>query len=74
MPTFVFLRNKIKIDTLKGSNPAALEEKIKQWYSEEEGEEEEPAVKGHVSRVISHPQRHAKLYRIKCHVKAKVSY
>ena len=53
MPTFVFYRNKTKIDSLRGADQNALEEKVKKWYSEgADGEEsEECAVKGHVSNI-----------------------
>lgn len=49
MPTFIFYRNKVKIDSLRGADPGALEEKIRKWYQEdeEEGEGDIP-VKGHV--------------------------
>ena len=53
MPTFIFYRNKTKLDSLRGADPNALEEKIKKWYGEGEGGEEEPVVKGHVSNLIS---------------------
>lgn len=49
MPTFIFYRNKTKVDTIRGADPALLEEKIKKWYTEEEGEEGDSVVKGHVS-------------------------
>jgi len=49
MPTFLFFKNKVKIDSLRGADPAALEEKIARWYGQEGEEEgEEVAVKGHV--------------------------
>lgn len=49
MPTFIFYKNKTKIDTLRGADPNALEEKIKQWKGEDsEGGEDEVTVKGHV--------------------------
>lgn len=48
MPTFLFFRNKTKIDTLRGADAGALEEKIKKWYGSGEDEEEESAVKGHM--------------------------
>jgi thioredoxin len=49
MPTFVFFRNKTKIDTLRGADPGVLEEKIRKWYgSDENEEEEETVVKGHM--------------------------
>jgi hypothetical protein len=48
MPTFVFLKNGTKLDTMKGADPNALEEKIKKWYGSGDEDEEEPAVKGYV--------------------------
>ena len=50
MPTFVFYRSKTKIDTLRGADQNALEEKVKKWYNEggEGDEAEECLVKGHV--------------------------
>lgn len=32
MPTFIFYRNKTKLDRIQGADPAALEAKIKQYY------------------------------------------
>ena len=46
MPTFLFFRNKTKIDKLQGADNKALEEKIVQHYGEEGGEGEESGVKG----------------------------
>ena len=51
MPTFLFFRNKVKIDSLRGADPGALEEKIKKWYSSGDDDEEESAVKGYVSAI-----------------------
>ena len=54
MPTFNFYRNSVKIDSVRGADPAALEEKIKKWYGDADGDEEgaeEVPVKGHVSWV-----------------------
>lgn len=48
MPTFIFYRNKVKVDMMRGADSAALEEKIKKWYSEDEGEEGDSPVKGHM--------------------------
>ncbi|EFA06575.1 thioredoxin-like protein 1 [Tribolium castaneum] len=47
MPTFIFYRNKTKVDTLRGADPTALENKIQQYYGSEEGEEAD-AVAGHM--------------------------
>ncbi|BFZ14214.1 hypothetical protein BsWGS_17253 [Bradybaena similaris] len=48
MPTFIFYRNKTKLDTIRGADQALLEEKIKKWYTEEEGEEGDSVVRGHM--------------------------
>jgi thioredoxin len=48
MPTFVFFRNKTKIDTLRGADPGSLEEKIKKWYGSGDEAEDESLVKGHM--------------------------
>lgn len=47
MPTFIFYRNKTKVDTLRGADPTALENKIQQYYGGDDGDEAE-AVGGHV--------------------------
>ena len=49
MPTFLFFRNKTKIDSKRGADAAALEDKIKNWYGGEDDGAEEVGVKGHVS-------------------------
>lgn len=46
MPTFIFFRNKTKIDKIQGADNKALEEKIKQHYGEDGGDGEEAGVKG----------------------------
>ncbi|XP_023346225.1 thioredoxin-like protein 1 [Eurytemora carolleeae] len=46
MPTFIFFRNKTKIDRIQGADTNALEEKVKQHYGEEGAEEEDAGVKG----------------------------
>merc|ERR1719422_1086228 len=46
MPTFIFFRNKTKIDKIQGADNKALEEKIKQHYGEDGGENEDAGVKG----------------------------
>lgn len=49
MPTFIFYRNKTKVDRMQGANPSGLESKIQQLYgSGDAGEEEEDAVAGHM--------------------------
>jgi len=47
MPTFVFFRNKTKIDQMSGADTNALEEKVKQHIGEG-GEEEDSGVKGYM--------------------------
>ena len=49
MPTFIFFRNKIKIDSQRGADPNALEEKIKKWYGSGDDTSSDLGVKGHVS-------------------------
>jgi len=48
MPTFIFYRNKTKIDSFRGADPNVLEERIKKWYGEEDGGTGESVVKGHM--------------------------
>jgi hypothetical protein len=49
MPTFIFYRNKMKVDTMRGADPNALEEKIKQWKGgDEDSQDDDVIVKGHV--------------------------
>ncbi|XP_060536095.1 thioredoxin-like protein 1 [Cylas formicarius] len=47
MPTFIFYRNKTKIDRLQGADPTGLENKIQQYYGSEEGEDAE-GIAGHM--------------------------
>ncbi|KAG5878316.1 hypothetical protein JTB14_025366 [Gonioctena quinquepunctata] len=47
MPTFIFYRNKIKVDRLQGADVGGLESKIQQYYGSEETEDNE-AVAGHM--------------------------
>nr|CAD7458387.1 unnamed protein product [Timema tahoe] len=48
MPTFIFYRNKTKIDRIQGANHEALENKIQQYYGSEEEEDGDSAVHGHM--------------------------
>ncbi|XP_044744857.1 thioredoxin-like protein 1 [Coccinella septempunctata] len=41
MPTFIFYRNKAKVDRVQGADAAALENKIQQYYGSSESEETE---------------------------------
>ncbi|XP_030766301.1 thioredoxin-like protein 1 [Sitophilus oryzae] len=47
MPTFIFYRNRTKVDRLQGADPPGLEAKIQQYYGSEEGEDSE-GVAGHM--------------------------
>jgi len=46
MPTFIFFRNKTKIDRIQGADTNALEEKVKALIGEEGSESEDSGVKG----------------------------
>jgi len=48
MPTFLFFRNKTKIDTMRGADNGTLEEKIKKWYGSGDDGDDESLVKGHM--------------------------
>lgn len=48
MPTFMFFRNKTKIDTLRGADAGSLEEKIRKWYGSGDENEDETVVKGQI--------------------------
>nr|CAD7424280.1 unnamed protein product [Timema monikensis] len=48
MPTFIFYRNKTKIDRIQGANHEALESKIQQYYGSEEEDDGDSAVHGHM--------------------------
>lgn len=50
MPTFIFYKNKVKVDEMKGADAAALEEKIKKWMGDGEEGADEVTVKGHVCK------------------------
>ncbi|XP_072389125.1 thioredoxin-like protein 1 [Diabrotica undecimpunctata] len=47
MPTFIFYRNKTKVDRLQGADPTSLENKIQQYYGSDDSEEGE-SVAGHM--------------------------
>jgi len=47
MPTFIFYRNRTKIDRIQGADPSGLENKIRQYYGSGEGDETE-SVQGHM--------------------------
>lgn len=48
MPTFIFYRNKVKIERLQGADPQALERKVQEHYGAEEGDEAEGGLSGHL--------------------------
>ncbi|OXU18787.1 thioredoxin-like protein 1 [Nasonia vitripennis] len=48
MPTFIFYRNKIKLDSCQGADPAGLESKIKQFYGSGDADDSEGSVAGHM--------------------------
>ncbi|XP_067004870.1 thioredoxin-like protein 1 [Anabrus simplex] len=48
MPTFIFYRNKTKIDTVRGADATALETKIQQYYGSEDSEDGDGSVQGHM--------------------------
>ncbi|XP_011425198.2 thioredoxin-like protein 1 [Crassostrea angulata] len=48
MPTFIFYKNKVKVDEMKGADAAALEEKIKRLMGDGEEGADEVTVKGHM--------------------------
>jgi len=54
MPTFLFFRNKTKIDLLRGADAGSLEEKIRKWYGSGEENDDETVVKGQVSITSSY--------------------
>ncbi|KAB7499491.1 Thioredoxin-like protein 1 [Armadillidium nasatum] len=56
-PTFIFFRNKTKIDSIRGANMEALEAKIKQHYGDGESEDSEDCgVPGHLIIYIAFNQ------------------
>ena len=48
MPTFQFYKNRVKIDEVKGADPAALEKAI-QKHAGGDAADSDVGVKGHVS-------------------------
>ena len=52
MPTFIFIKNKVKIDELRGADGAALEAKIKKYVGDSSGDDN-VGVPGHVSLFLS---------------------
>ncbi|XP_045601804.1 thioredoxin-like protein 1 [Procambarus clarkii] len=51
-PTFIFYRNKTKLDSLQGADPETLEARIRQHYGDGEGEEvEDSGVPGHIDLI-----------------------
>lgn len=53
MPTFQFYKNKVKLDEVRGADPAALESKIKQHIGSETGDDD-VGVPGHVIIFFNH--------------------
>lgn len=47
MPTFIFYRNRTKVDRIQGADPTSLENKIQQYYGTDDTEEGE-SVAGHM--------------------------
>lgn len=50
MPTFIFYRNRTKLDSCQGADPAALESKIQHFYGTGDADDSEGSVAGHVRR------------------------
>lgn len=53
MPTFIFFRNKTKVDRIQGADTAALEAKVKQHLGDGDGDEglEDSGVKGYMDLI-----------------------
>ncbi|XP_028033460.1 thioredoxin-like protein 1 [Bombyx mandarina] len=52
MPTFIFYRNRTKIDRLEGGNTTVLENKVRQYYGSDVAEEDEDnTVAGHMDLI-----------------------
>ena len=54
MPTFQFYKNKMKIDEVRGADPAALEAKIKQHIGNDAADDD-VGVPGHVCQILIQP-------------------
>lgn len=48
MPTFIFYRNRTKLDLCQGADPAGLESRIQRYYGSGDGDSSEGSVAGHV--------------------------
>ncbi|XP_045785983.1 thioredoxin-like protein 1 [Maniola jurtina] len=48
MPTFIFYRNRTRIDRLQGADAASLESKVRQYYGTEESGDDDNTVAGHM--------------------------
>ncbi|XP_034841179.1 thioredoxin-like protein 1 [Maniola hyperantus] len=48
MPTFLFFRNRTRIDRLQGADAASLESKVRQYYGTEESGDDDNTVAGHM--------------------------
>ncbi|GFN95786.1 thioredoxin-like protein 1 [Plakobranchus ocellatus] len=48
MPTFILYRQRVKVDMMKGADATGLEEKIKKWYTDTDGDTGDSPVKGHM--------------------------
>ncbi|CAH2100279.1 unnamed protein product [Euphydryas editha] len=48
MPTFIFYRNRTRIDRLQGADVASLENKVRQYYGNEDAGDDDNTVAGHM--------------------------
>ncbi|XP_045456173.1 thioredoxin-like protein 1 [Melitaea cinxia] len=48
MPTFIFYRNRTRIDRLQGADVASLENKVRQYYGTEDAGDDDNTVAGHM--------------------------
>ncbi|XP_032511726.2 thioredoxin-like protein 1 [Danaus plexippus] len=48
MPTFIFYRNRARIDRLQGADPSSLENKVRQYYGTEDSGDDDNSVAGHM--------------------------